>query len=181
MLRNSYARTSLITFIVLGIILLMVFIYYQRITEQNDVDALAVSPAAQSLAGEGLYTDLAGNQVSLSDYVGQNIIAFAWASWCPACVEQLKLLSAVAEGQESVVVLAINRGESRATARDFLAFYNLDTSVELILDPNDHFFQSVNGFSMPETVVFNRAGNIVHHERGPITDSELTYIINNLD
>src|SRR4030066_1399782 len=36
--------------------------------------------------------DLNGKQVSLNEYHGKPLLLFFWASWCPACKEDIALL-----------------------------------------------------------------------------------------
>ena len=36
------------------------------------------------------FTDLEGNAVGLTSYVGEVIVVSSWASWCPSCVDSLK-------------------------------------------------------------------------------------------
>ena len=178
----SYMNQSgWITILLLVSVLLLVFFYYQQLRTENNVESLEISPVATSLGQEAVYTDIEGNPSGLSDYIGQKIVAFSWASWCPSCVDQLTLLSEVSESQEDVVVLAINRGEPASIALSFLEFYELDTKVQLIMDPDDHFYISIDGYAMPETVVFDTTGEINFHKRGQISRDELVPVLESLE
>lgn len=172
-------KTGYITLAVLVVILVAASMFYLHVQKQNKSDALQDSSAANVLvapSGEG-YTDLLGNPVSFDQYIGKNLLAFAWASWCPSCGEQLKILADAAQADQDIKVLAFNRAESINTVKSYLQFYGLENTVELVLDPDDHFFSSIDGYSMPETVLFNSSGDIIHHERGPVTPEELSYLL----
>lgn len=166
-------KSSRITLIILGLIIVAALTVLFLVQRGNSDESLQSSPAATAFSPETPYTDIDGDPIVLSDYVGQSVVVFAWASWCPDCVNQLRVLSDYAKSREDVVVLAINRAESPQTAKNFLQHFGLIDTVDLVLDPNDHFFNSVNGYTMPETVIFNEQGLIVHHERGPITKEEI--------
>ncbi len=177
------SKSGYITLITLLIIIALAVAYYFYVQKQNETEALNNSPVAQALLGAdgASYTDLEGNPVSLDDYIGSDLLAFAWASWCPSCGDQLSLLAKVANENENLSVLAFNRAEPIPTAQSYLQFYGLTDTVELIMDPTDHFFNSVDGYAMPETIIFNELGDIVHHERGEITETELIYTLQELD
>lgn len=177
------SRSGYITLIILLLVVTFAVIFYLNVLKQNDREALQESPAANSLkiTGEGSYTDIYGNKVSLDQYVGKNLLALAWASWCPSCGQQLQLLARAAGNNQDIKVLAFNRAEPLSTAKSYLNFYGLNDTVELIMDPSDHFFNSVNGYAMPEVIIFNTKGEIVHHERGEISEGELNLLLRNLN
>jgi hypothetical protein len=42
-----------------------------------------------------------------------------------------------------------------------------------LLDDSDTFYQTIGGFSMPETIFVNSSGQIVVHKRGPMELDEM--------
>jgi thiol-disulfide isomerase/thioredoxin len=169
----SSNRSTVITISVLLIIIILAYCYTQNVLNDIQQDIFDSSPAATVLGGDEKYTDIDGNPISMNDYLGKNVVALTWASWCAVCKDQLKLFTEVAIENSEVVVLAFNRAESADKAKDYLSFYNIDTTITIVLDPNDAFFTGVNGFAMPETVIFDETGEISFHKRGPITKQEL--------
>jgi len=159
---------------------MLVFLYTLQVSQKNQQTELAASPAASVFTSESVYTDIEGNPIRLDDYLGQTVIALAWASWCPSCGEQLKLLAAIADENSDIVTLAFNRGETSNRAQAFLEFFNIETNVQLVLDPDDNFFTSIEGYAMPELVIFDKQGNISHHVRGPISKPELESVLANM-
>lgn len=170
---------------ILGFILAVIIvagIYTWSVVSKNRHIADEVSPAMRSLSVSGddtPYTDLNGNPVSLSDFVGQVLVVNSWASWSPASVSELKTLSAITNeySDSPVKVIAINRSEPASTAKLFLETYNISEDVMLVLDYDDRYFKSIEGYDMPETVVYDKSGNIFHHERGAMSASKLRRII----
>jgi phage gp45-like len=76
-----------------------------------------------------------------------------------------------------VIVIGINRAESRTTAEAFLTTLGLTDEVLLIVDADDRYYGAIGGFSMPETIIYDTKGNIVKHKRGQITEAELTLVL----
>ena len=174
-------RSGVITLLILTSLIVLVFLFYWQVEKKNERETLETSPAAKSLVSNPNYLDIEGNPIFLDDYLGQTVIAFAWASWCPSCIDQFSVFEEVSAKYDSVAVLAFNRGEPVDTVKDFLAFYGLDNNFQLILDPTDHFFTSIDGYSMPETVIFSPNGDIFHHQRNAITKNELEFFLNEVE
>src|SRR6185436_20203210 len=64
--------------------------------------------------------DYSAEEVHLYDYRRHPLVAYTWASWCTYCADELKNLSALKKKYgEEVTVIAINRGEDRATAKAY--------------------------------------------------------------
>jgi len=157
--------------LVLGVLLLLVLVVgwfaWSALSESRE-EELARSPAGTALT-QNAYTTVEGEAVDLSEYVGTVTVAAAWASWCPQCREQLSELSQLADAYENRInVIAINRAESRTTAERYLAQVDTTDSLELILDPADAYYASIEGYAMPETIVYDEAGAVVYHGRGSI-------------
>jgi peroxiredoxin len=74
-----------------------------------------------------------GQQVSLSDYRGQKVFLNFWASWCPPCRQEMPYMQKLHEEYgEEVVILAVNVGESKSTAANFMM--QNDLSFPVLLD-----------------------------------------------
>ncbi len=118
--------------------------------------------------------DYNGNTVSLSDFAGKIVVVNAWASWCPFCVNELPAFAALQrEFKDEIAVIAINRQESLATAKGYTDNAGITDSMIFLLDPNDSFYQSIGGFSMPETLFIDDEGNIRIHKRAPMELEEM--------
>lgn len=120
--------------------------------------------------------DYDGNEVGLSDFKRKLLVVHTWASWCPYCGEELQHLQQLKERYgDDITILAVNRAEPEAEAKAFTAQWGIDTSkIEILLDTDDAFYKSIEGYAMPETVFINARGGIVHHQRGPMRLEEVT-------
>ena len=161
----NISRSTLITLGVLLLVLLIAGWFAKQAYDRAQDEKITETPAYQALSAsttEG-YTDFSGQKVELTNYVGDVILVHSWASWCPPCVKELRQLSDLADSYDEgqVRVVAINRAEDKRTAESFLRAYDLDLKVELVLDPADKFFKSTDGYQMPETVVYNKEGEVL--------------------
>ena len=131
-------------------------------------------PALFSSEASEAYTDLDGNKIDIAGVEGKIVIATSWASWCPQCVEELQLLNdlALERNDDRVQVLALNRMEPKHQAQRFMATLPSLPSITFVLDNQDHFFNTVLGYAMPETIFYNAEGEIVLHKRGNLTKEE---------
>jgi hypothetical protein len=87
----------------------------------------------------------------------------------------LQLLDEVATNYspDSVTILALNRMEPVHQAQRFLTTIPAVPNITFVQDNQDHFFAAVEGYAMPETIVYNPAGEIVLHKRGNLTRDEI--------
>ena len=163
-------KQTTITLIILATILIagVLLILYLK---SNDADTAYEETAAyQALTtpeGVPSYTDAEGNEVELVDDVPKTVVVYSWASWCPACKQELNELDSFAGALdiEEVEVLAINRKEDVRTAKRFLNTLPDLENIEIVLDPADYLFESIDGYAVPEILVYDETGALVLHER----------------
>lgn len=118
------------------------------------------------------YTTLDGAPFSFSEYRGRIRVVNVWASWSPFTATELPILNEIVSrygDDHGVVAIAVNRKEQKERAAAYLQSLPAAPNVVFAIDETDAFYQSVGGYAMPETLVFNEAGDIVWHYRGVIT------------
>ena len=99
-----------------------------------------------------------GNQVRLSNYNGQPVLLFFWATWCPHCANEVSSMQSVYREYKGkgLVILAVDVGESVAKARSYrsarsLTFTMLNDSSQTVATKYrvtgfpTHFFIASNG------------------------------------
>ena len=133
-----------------------------------------------NVEGEAPYSDLLGNPVSLNVHLGKVLVVATWASWSPFSAGDLKMLNDLATelNNDGVVFMAINRKETKEQAARFLSTQPNFERLLLVLDPRDHFYSSVEGYAMPEVVIYNNLGEVVLHERGVANKDNIAASIN---
>jgi len=139
------------------------------------------TPAGQALFGAGAasYTDIDGSTVTLESFFGQPILINTWASWSPLSAQELQDLNTVASEYQDrgVTIIALNRKESKDQADRFLNTLPPLDSLRIIIDTTDQFYNAVAGYAMPETVVYDRNGELLFHERNPQTKENLRALL----
>ncbi len=168
-------RSIIITIATIASILLVAAGYVFFVVSSNED---VTSDAARSLSATdqtSVYTDLDGNPVSLKEYNGRVRVVNSWATWCPFCATELKDFAVLAGEypKEDVVVIAINRAEPNALAKQFVSKISNQDNLIFVQDQTDFFYESIAGFAMPETIFYDREGNVVFHKRGSMKLAEM--------
>lgn len=124
------------------------------------------------------YTTLDGAVAVLNDTDAPVTIINIWATWSPLSPHDFEVLAQVQERYgDTVAIKAINRKETKETARVYLDSIGAPESIEYIIDSSDQFFSHFDGFAMPETVVFDEIGNVIFHKRGTLDLRELEELL----
>lgn len=165
-----------IIIVVLVVAAISVLGYGLFLSSRKSVDS-ALTPAGQT--GADLIPDLVlkdynGKPMVLTQFKGKSVIVNSWASWCPFCREELKDFAEIKkEFGDRVQIIAIDRAESLAVAKSYSDELGVSGELVFLLDPADSFYQSIGGFSMPETIFADEDGEIRIHKRGPMKASEI--------
>ena len=175
-------KTTIITLsILIGILLLgaLVIILLNNRQAQLELKTSEAANVLRSDTAQTAYTDFDGNTANLEQYLGQVIVVTSWASWSPFSGSELSLLADASAqyAKEDVVLIAINRGEPKSTAKAYLKTIGVDDRVTLVVDEADSYYTKIGGYTMPETLVYDRQGGIVAHVRGRLTSGEVTSYI----
>jgi thiol-disulfide isomerase/thioredoxin len=163
------------TLLIIGVIILMAVIATIMVVRDTRQITTPIAESLQDGDGVAAYTDLLGNPMTLTSYVGKVIVVNSWASWSPESSRELPLLATIVKEytDREVVVLAINRAEPQSTAERYLRTVGAADGVQLILDPDDHYYKSIGGYAMPETIFYDTKGNIVQHHHGVLTEAKI--------
>lgn len=143
------------------------FLFKQKSSKINVLPEFKKSPDFQ-------LQDYQGKEIKLRNFREKNVIVNSWATWCPFCKEELKDLAAVQkEFGDQIVIIAVGRAESLEVAKKYTDNLGVNGSLIFLLDPADSFYQSIGGFSMPETIFIDKNGFIRAHKRGPMNLEEI--------
>ncbi|MCA9363114.1 TlpA family protein disulfide reductase [Candidatus Kaiserbacteria bacterium] len=153
------------------------FVHYKNKHKADDVPS-ALDDFLRS-DDDYSYTDIDGNRIYLDNFTGSILVVNSWASWSPASAEELNKLGHFSEKypESSVKFLAINRADRSALAKQFIKKFAIPNTVMLVLDPEDRYYNLINGYNMPETVIYNQDGQVIKHIRGEIDFVLLEQII----
>lgn len=173
-------RTLKILLVILVVAAILTALYVYLANRQSERVAVEEKRAELEVRF-GTLAGLEGESVAFDPLDEQVKVVMHWASWCAACIDELRSLAAVAESLDSSVVgiYAFNRGDPADTANAFLDAYNLRelSGITYILDQDDAHFGEVGGYAMPETIVYDGEGNVVEHVRGSIDQAALIDVV----
>lgn len=120
------------------------------------------------------FQDYDGNSILFADFKGKSLVINSWAAWCPFCKKELvDFAAAQKEFKNQITIIAVDRAESLETAKKYSDELGVTNDLVFLLDPSDSFYQSIGGFSMPETIFVDKNGFIREHKRGPMDINEI--------
>jgi peroxiredoxin len=107
-----------------------------------------------------------GERVRLSDLRGRPAVVNFWATWCGSCLTEMPDLKALQaeRGAGNVSILAINAGETRAQADEFIDF--LDAPFVYGLDPGLVISDAYGVYGLPLSVFLDSEGVVRGVYRG---------------
>lgn len=184
---------TLISTIIIIIVIVLGFVLFNR--DDNSTEDQTSKVSADTARGveetatreqfdkvpQFTLSDYDGNQVSVNDFPGKILVINSWAAWCPFCVDELPAFRDLQElFANDIVVIAIDRQESLSTAQNYTDSAGISDAYIFLLDPDDSFYRSIGGFSMPETLFVDTEGNIRVHKRGPMKLKEMVDKVNSI-
>lgn len=175
-------KSFLVIVVLIGAVILGAVVFSQNSGPASRSDAPGTEEGA-SLGRAPSFTlsDYEGAQVSMSDFSGKIAVINSWAVWCPFCKDELEDFALLQEAfPDDIAVVAIDRAESKEKAKEFSDSIGVTDRMTFLLDPGDTFYTSIGGFSMPETIFVDRAGEIRIHKRGPIQFDEMRELVESL-
>lgn len=176
-IHNLKSILLILGFLLIASLIVTVYVY-------NHGKERTSSIASQSLTAttEAPYTDIDGEVIDLAQYSNQVRVVNSWATWSPLSKEELPVLDKLAESyiESGVIFLAINRRENKDYANAYLRTLPELKNFQIVYDPVDNFFSKVDGFAMPETIVFNKEGIVAAHYRGLVKPEELASVLDEL-
>jgi thiol-disulfide isomerase/thioredoxin len=142
------------------------------------ITEIAIDQRAEpiEISGPGLN----GGQISTEDMSGV-VIVNAWASWCPPCREEWPIFVDIQKTYAEVNLLGLNEADDSQAAADFLS--TQEGSWPHISDSNQAIaakFDVVQGSYLPGTIVLDKQHRIAAKFVGPVNESDLSRIIENL-
>ncbi|MFC4767002.1 thiol-disulfide oxidoreductase ResA [Effusibacillus consociatus] len=115
-------------------------------------------------------TDLKGKKISLSDLKGKVVLLNFWGSWCDPCKREMPDLQQAYQNwkDKGVVVLGVNIGESKVTAKAFAD--RLGITFPIVLDSDRNVTLNLYKIGpIPTSFFIDKKGNIQQVYTGPMS------------
>jgi len=120
---------------------------------------------------------LHGEQLALSDYLGQWVVVNYWATWCAPCRKEIPELSAMHDARDDITVLGLAYEDTEiAVFEDFLLEYpaSYPMAIADVFDPP----QALGApRALPTTFIVDPQGELVQTIIGPVTREQLEQAI----
>ncbi|MGH7396711.1 MAG: TlpA family protein disulfide reductase [Candidatus Rokuibacteriota bacterium] len=119
-----------------------------------------------------------GTVLRLEDLRGKVVFLNFWASWCPPCRAEARLLEAAWRGRrgQGVVFVGINIQDKEEAARRFLEEF--DVTYPNGMDPGSKIAIDYGVWGLPETFIIDREGRVTYKHVGGI---EVDTVVAKLD
>jgi len=118
-------------------------------------------------------TLLDGRTVTLADWRGQTVLLTFWATWCPACAEEMPVLQAVWDAYRThgVQVVGLAYQDTRAAVEERRAGQRLD--FPLALDEGERVARLYGVTGVPETFLIGPDGRLRQVWIGAVDEATL--------
>ncbi|WP_408956447.1 TlpA family protein disulfide reductase [Natroniella sp. ANB-PHB2] len=157
---------GLITLILVSVGLIFIM---QRSMAEDEKQEIGVE--VNKIAPDFTLMNLEGEEVSLSDYRGKNVLLHFWLTTCPICEEEKPYLDEFHNKNEDVVVLAVSVAEPKARVKEYMKSggYQIPT----LLDEAAEIAIKYNVGGVPANFFIDQEGRIKHIENGKATKEQL--------
>lgn len=134
--------------------------------------------AVGKLAPDFTLLDLNGQQVSLSDFRGKYVLINFWATWCKYCDAEMPDLQRLYDGNEDLVVLAVNVQEEKGVVENYIKKGGYDFPVVLDQDGQVAISYLVSAF--PTSYFVDKEGILLGGVPGMMTYEQMVQILENI-
>jgi thiol-disulfide isomerase/thioredoxin len=150
------------------------------------VSCISLAPSDPSslvgkLAPDFSLTIFGDQPAKLSELKGNVVVLDFWATWCPSCQVSLPHLDKMSRDEglaaQGLRVVAIDCGEAKQTATDFLAKNKL--SLQVVQDEDGSLQSSYRIHSLPVTIIVGRDGSIRNVFSASSNQAEIDFAIEN--
>jgi peroxiredoxin len=134
----------------------------------------ATSPVLGKPAADFALKAVAGDNVRLSEHLGEVVLLNFWATWCGPCRQQMPRLDQLhaTYGSAGLVLLGLNVDDDASRATEFV--HTVGVTYPVLLDPAKSVAPLYGLDAVPMTVLIDRAGVVryVHYDFNPAVERQ---------
>lgn len=134
--------------------------------------SIPTGSAVGQLAPDFALADVSGQRTKLGDLRGRPVAVNFWASWCPACRQELPALQAAYQRfrERGVILLGVDVKETVETVASFAPQFGL--TFPLLLDLDGVVSERYQVRGIPTTVFLDAEGVVRARHVGPLTEDK---------
>lgn len=158
------SRLSLIVpLAVFGIILVVALVGFS-LNDRHELPSPLVGKPFPEFAARDLFAP--EKTLTKADIVGRPTLVNIWATWCPTCVSEHKMLLEIA-ATGKVRLVGVDYKDTRAQALSWLSDYG--NPYDLVLEDEEGALGIELGvYGAPETFLLNAAGDVLYKRVGDV-------------
>ena len=172
-------KKSLLIYAISIVMVLSVAVWaYNYMSDDYIPEDLPDTAQSQSLETAPDFTveDAEGNSVKLSDYRGKPVVVNFWASWCKPCQMEFPAFEKLyKENGKDIHFLMVNMTDNQRETKEIAEGYikGAGYTFPVFFDTNMDAAYTYYVSSIPMTLFIDAEGNIVHVQRGTMSEDML--------
>ncbi|MBM3690651.1 MAG: TlpA family protein disulfide reductase [Actinobacteria bacterium] len=151
------------------------------VSGDGSTTVLPVAERGEALVLSG--TTLEGDELSVDQFLGKNVVINVWASWCAPCRQEAPELKAFHIENPDVQIVGINTRDNDPAARAFEEFFGI--TYPSIVDPDGSkqlvFRETLPMSAIPTTIVLDKSGRVSARILGAVTRSLLVQVVDEVN
>ncbi len=145
-------------------------------TRGEEVETVEEGAFPGMRAYDFILEDFEGNSVRLSDYRGKSVMLFFWASWCPYCGEQMKVMSEMYPDLDAgrYVILGVNLMEAEKNSDDaVMKIQEKQAQFTNLIDAESEVALKYGARTIPLSVFIDPEGIVSASIVGPLDEGQI--------
>lgn len=162
--RNVFAGVVLV-------LIVLIFITLWGNSLQTGKASARPQPGAAAIAFSA--NEISGNEISLSDYLGDVVVLHFWATWCDQCEDEMRMLESLwqhYQGQD-VQFIGIAMDDTVASVKELVE--GLQISFPLIVEEGNAITSLYGVRAVPETFIIDQGGTVAYFHIGTMESAAL--------
>jgi len=162
--RHSVLPLVLILLVAIAGLAIALFFAHERTERDNrtDIERISESPSG--------YTTIDGEPFVFDTSTHEFTVVTTWATWCSLCGIHLSALSQLSrELGTGIALVAVNRKEQKSIIDSYVSEVGLPDGIIYVLDSEDFLLNATQGYSVPETILYDSSGKERNRMREPLT------------